>query len=572
MKTRRRSLSFKIQLLLVIVVVVIVAALSLILRSILYNYLLEEKQDSTRTIAEIAARGLDAETFLSAINDGGDSEAFDRVLNNLRPYMDIEGVTYIYTMSLDENGDVYYVVDADPEDPGEYGEVYEDTTDKLLETFNGKSNAEDEITSDDWGDFMSGYAPIVLDGKVIGIIGVDCEVSFIKETLKSIMTKFIVVALCLLIFGVILAFIMGKMIRNNFIMLNNRILDIASNDGDLTKNVDIRTGDEFEEVGNSLNLLLEKTRTTMSIAQNSSAAIRGGSGEIVASVGNVGAKISNLTTAATEITKASNNSLENMALMSENVNIAMENTDSIESQLAITEEMIDKIAELSTELNTYITDAVAVLNEKNDAISKELNQKLVAAETVSEINTLTKSILEIADQTNMLSLNASIEAARAGEAGKGFAVVASEIAKLANDSSDAAEKISVIGETIVQTVEDLGSVATELLMFVSDYVANDYDQFQTFGNECFEKAQEINQRTKSIYENTKVLNKSMHEISDSASNMVAFSEESLSNIHEIDTALNEIDESMKSVKVQTDNNLAAVNNMNSVVEGYKIYS
>ena len=568
MKTRRRSLSFKMQLLLVIVVVVIVAALSLILRSILYNYLLEEKQDSTRTIAEIAARELDAETFLSVINDGGDSEAFDLVLNNLRPYMDIEGVTYIYTMSLDENGDVYYVVDADPEDPGEYGEVYEDTTDKMLETFNGKSNAEDEITSDDWGDFMSGYAPIVLDGKVIGIIGVDCEVSFIKETLKSIMTKFIVVALCLLILGVILAFIMGKMIRNNFIMLNNRILDIASNDGDLTKNVDIRTGDEFEEVGNSLNLLLEKTRTTMSIA----AAIRGGSGEIVASVGNVGAKISNLTTAATEITKASNNSLENMALMSENVNIAMENTDSIESQLAITEEMIGKIAELSTELNTYITDAVSVLNEKNDAISKELNRKLVAAETVSEINTLTKSILEIADQTNMLSLNASIEAARAGEAGKGFAVVASEIAKLANDSSDAAEKISVIGETIVQTVEDLGSVATELLMFVSDYVANDYEQFQTFGNECFEKAQEINARTKSIYENTKALNKSMHEISDSASNMVAFSEESLSNIHEIDTALTEIDETMKSVKVQTDNNLAAVNNMNSVVEGYEIYS
>ena len=134
------------------------------------------------------------------------------------------------------------------------------------------------------------------------------------------------------------------------------------------------------------------------------------------------------------------------------------------------------------------------------------------------------------------------------------------------------KKISVIGETIVQTVEDLGAVATELLMFVSDYVTSDYEQFQFFGNECFEKAQEINMRTKSIYENTKALNKSMHEISDSASNMVAFSEESLSNIHEIENALIEIDESMKSVKTQTDNNLDAVNNMNSVVGGYKVCS
>ncbi len=572
MKTRRRSLSFKIQLLLLIVVVVIVAALSLILRSILYKYLLEEKQESTRNIAEIAANEVDEDIYLSAVNDGEESEAFELILNTLRPYMDVEGVTYIYTMSLDENGDVYYVVDADPEDPGEYGEVYEDTTDIMLDTFKGSSNAEDEITSDDWGDFMSGYAPIVLDGEVIGIVGVDCEVSYIKDTLNSIMKKFIIVAVCLLFLGIVMAFIMGKMIRNNFIMLNSRILDIASNDGDLTRSLDIRTGDEFEVVGESLNKLLEKTRNTMSVAQNSSAAIRGGSGEIAASVGNVGSKISNLSTAASEITKASNNSLENMALMSENVNFAMDNTDSIEKQLATTEEMIGKIAELSTDLNSYINDAVNVLKDKNENISGELNEKLAAAETVSEINALTKSILEIADQTNMLSLNASIEAARAGEAGKGFAVVASEIAKLANDSSEAAEKISVIGETIVQTVEDLGAVATELLMFVSDCVTSDYEQFQFFGNECFEKAQEINERTKSIYENTKALNKSMHEISDSASNMVAFSEESLSNIHEIENALNEIDETMKSVKTQTDNNLDAVNNMNSVVGGYKVCS
>ncbi len=570
MHTRKKGISFKIQLLIILIIAVCVAALSIFLKSILKSYLLNEKKESTKSIAELAASYIDVDDFVTVMEEGADTEAYEIIIDTLRPFMNVEGVTYIYTMTKDDNDTLYYVVDADPEDPGESGEEYEDTTDIMLETFKGKAVSENEITSDEWGDFMSSYAPIFKDGQVIGMLGVDCEVSYIKDSVNSIMKRFLLVAFCVLIIGIAIAFIMGKSLKKNFSMLNSRILDIASDEGDLTKTVDIRTGDEFEVLGESLNKLLDKTKNTMSIAQASSKEIRGNSGGIAASVNDVSQEINNIKNAASEIAIAESNSLENIELMHNQSSIALNNTEDVEQQLRIADELIEEIANMSAELNEFVTKATANLKEKNEDIGTELNNSLEAAHAVNQIKSLTQLILDISEQTNMLSLNASIEAARAGEAGRGFAVVASEISKLASDSSDAAEKISIIGESITEIVDSLGYVSSELLLFVTDSVMSDYENFQTFGNEYFVKAQDIKSRANAIYENTKALNNSMHEISDSASSILAASEENLATIQNIADTLNNIDNSMISVKKETANNLNAVENMNSVIGGYKL--
>lgn len=570
MQTRKRSISFKIQLLLILVIVICVTALSIFLRIILKSYLLNDKKDSTKSIAELAANDIDPEDFQAVIEEGGETDAYDRILDTLSPYMDVEGVTFVYTMTKDENDTLYYVVDADPDDPADAGEEYEDTTDIMIKAFEGKAISEDEITSDEWGDFMSSYAPVIKDGKVIGIVGVDCDVTYIGEALNTIMKRFIIVACCFLILGIVFAFLMSKSLKKNFVMLNSKILDIASDDGDLRKTVDIHTGDEFEVVGNSLNSLLQKTRNTMSIAQSSSREISGGSGEIAMSVNEVGEQISQIKTAAAEITKAESSALGNMEEMTNQSALALENTESVERELATAEELINEITELSKELSDFVNDAANSLKEKNNEISTELNNSLEAAGAVAEIKTLTAAILDIAEQTNMLSLNASIEAARAGDAGRGFSVVATEIAKLANDSGEAAEKISVIGESIIDIVENLGCVSSEMMMFVSDNVTNDYEQFQNYGNEYYEKAQDISKRTKLIYESTRALRDGMNSMSDSAASMLAASEENLATIQGIADNLLDIDNSMQSVKAKTNDNLNAVNNMNSVVGGYKL--
>ena len=100
-----------------------------------------------------------------------------------------------------------------------------------------------------------------------------------------------------------------------------------------------------------------------------------------------------------------------------------------------------------------------------------------ASKSVSQITELTDNILSIAAQTNLLALNASIEAARAGEAGKGFAVVADEIRQLADNSRETANSIQAISGQVIDAVTDLAGNATEMIRFVDEEVANDYDNF-----------------------------------------------------------------------------------------------
>ncbi|MBQ8913341.1 MAG: hypothetical protein IJ054_04770, partial [Lachnospiraceae bacterium] len=94
MQTRKRSISFKIQLLLILVIVICVAALSIFLRIILKSYLLDDKKDSTKSIAELAAGDIDPDDFQTVIDEGGETDAYDRILDTLSPYMDVEGVTF----------------------------------------------------------------------------------------------------------------------------------------------------------------------------------------------------------------------------------------------------------------------------------------------------------------------------------------------------------------------------------------------------------------------------------------------------------------------------------------------
>ena len=288
MKTRKLSISAKIGILIVVAVALSVGILSSITYSTIKDYLVESHSISTTAIAALAADDLNAEAFNSIVAGDYTDNDIANILEILDRYRGSNEVEYIYTMAYDKNGDVMFVVDSDPEDPADLFEAYDETTPAMLHALNGNAEGDLEISTDEWGSYISGYAPIILNGNVVGIVGVDCEVSYIAAKLATMMTRFFMVsAICILI-GIVLAIICGRSLKRNFISLNDKILDVSSADGNLSKKLEIHSGDEIEVVSESLNKLLDKTRNTVVEIKSSVNEIYGGSSEIAVAISTVG--------------------------------------------------------------------------------------------------------------------------------------------------------------------------------------------------------------------------------------------------------------------------------------------
>lgn len=133
------------------------------------------------------------------------------------------------------------------------------------------------------------------------------------------------------------------------------------------------------------------------------------------------------------------------------------------SNVDILAKAYNQITELTGQGNGMLDELSQLSKKSNEYIEEICRDTEVTYSSSSEIQQSIKSISKIANQTNLLSLNASIEAARAGEQGKGFAVVAKEVRKLADQTKDFASKIT-------KTIEELFSKTESSMKFSSEVV------------------------------------------------------------------------------------------------------
>ena len=178
-------------------------------------------------------------------------------------------------------------------------------------------------------------------------------------------------------------------------------------------------------------------------------------------------------------------------------------------------------------------------NQAREAIDVIYEQTNTTNESAMKIRTATSLITSIAEETNLLSLNASIEAARAGEQGRGFAVVASQIQKLAEQSNDSARQIENIIDSLIEDSQK--SVATmedvkKIMESQSESVDRTNERFTHVRNGITQSLDGVNQ----IADKTKRLDEARVNVVDVVQNLTAIAEENAASTEETSASVTEV--------------------------------
>ena len=531
------------------------------------SFLQKKCKDDVMEIAVIAAENVDGKTFANAMK--GNETALLEVKDSLSFFLAGNSVTYVYTLMPKDAEWFQFVVDTDPEDPGEYAEVYE-AQDAMFEAMKGGPSVTEDPFTDEWGTFYSGYAPITQDGKVLGIVAVDYEASSIQTSLNSLIRNILLAVGAAILFAALAALLVAVRMRRNFIKVNDKILEVASDDGDLTKVLNITSGDELEVIGNSLNRLLEKTGNTIR-------EIKGGTGSIETKMENINTHVTDSAARVSGI----NETIHSMAAFSEQIAASV---GTVGDQVDIVYRDIQNIVEIAAD-NTIslqeINNASVKLRDTAQAsfdgvgrnvekMSLSLQEEKKKAEAVLRIKELSETILGISGQTNLLALNASIEAARAGEAGKGFAVVAGEIGALAGNTNDAANEIQKMSKEVVEAIQGLNALADQMLRFLQDEISADYQKYGDISRGFTEKSDGIRKSMERFLKNMEEHAGVLEEIRGAMESVGEASEESSAEIIHLSGLLADIDGEMKNIETAVTETFLAISDMNHELSGYRV--
>ena len=380
-------------------------------------------------------------------------------------------------------------------------------------------------------------------------------------------------------------------------LFNTAIKDISEGEGDLTQSVTVQTKDEMQDIATDFNLFIRKLRniisqiksvsnTTLGIKQN----LLDDTEETNRQVGLISENVEQINFSVKRLGNTVGNARTSVDKIISSINglsdqIVSQNTMIEESSASITQMIssIDSVADITSKKQAVTEELVETTKKGLNVVTRSMDSVQEVNNQLEGINNMATVISDIAEQTNILSMNAAIEAAHAGEFGKGFAIVAEQIRSLAASSNVSSNNIKELLININRTMKETSELSAEAIVSIQE-IEVEINRFVQAFEEINQSSSELKIGGREIIEAIQLLRDTSAKVDESSSSIKnltgtveqavtetsTVSEDVIMRVSQISSQTGNIIDSMKRVNNSTKEIENAGNELDEQVRRFKV--
>ena len=421
-------------------------------------------------------------------------------------------------------------------------------------------------------DYYAVYQPMKnSDGTVVGAVFVGKNVAEVKQFISNKRMTLILVAVVIAIVAALLVLILVRLIGKAIGDAKAVINELATGNLGAAKIPEklLARGDEVGDIAREVNSL-----------QTQMISVIGQVHEASKTLSEAGEELSNLAANTSGTADEIGHAVEDISTGAVSQAEEIENASADIAQMGgIIKKIVDGMVELDNtsgemkeagdQSTTIIKDLSASNDKTMDAIGRIATQVNATNESANKISEAINLITSIAEETNLLSLNASIEAARAGEQGRGFAVVANQIQKLAEQSNESAMKVSEIIDNLLKDSEKTVAVMEEVEEIIGEQARN-LDRTRAEFSNVQSGINSSREETSEIKEQTNVCDDARVRVVDVISNLSAISQENAAATQETTASMQELNATINLLAASASNLTDLSSNLEQQIQFFKL--